>query len=230
MNAGDLTQFTQVLTSVCVLYGKPVSEMLIELYWLSLQRFELVEVKAAFQAHIGNPDTGQFMPKPADIVRYLEGDSQTKALLAWSKVTEAMHRIGGGTSVVFDDPLIHAVIEDMGGWVGLCRILLKDLPFRAHEFEKRYVGYLQNPPAYYPEYLVGHYEAQNRMNGYPVKPPLLFGHKERALAVFQSGNTPPVHIHELTASPIAPSLAADQTAGSSFELFTIRERENANHF
>lgn len=198
MDVRDLPEFTEVMTGVCVLYGKPMSDALMELYWRALESFEFGVVKAAFEAHVGNPDTGQFMPKPADVVRYVHGSSQTRGLLAWSKVTQAMRSVGLYQSIVFDDPFIHAVIEDMSGWINLCMTLTKDLPFRANEFEKRYAAYVLHPPARYPKQLVGLYETQNSLNDHPVKPPLLFGDKERALVVLQDGRERPLTVHVLT--------------------------------
>ncbi len=186
MNQADLDEFTQWLTELCVLYKMPVSERLIDLYWEVLACFPFAEVKAAFKAHLSNPDTGQFMPKPADVIRYLQGGSQTQALQAWSKVATTIRSVGGYTSVVFDDPIIHVVMVEMGGWIYLCQTLLKDLPFRAHEFKQRYAAYVLHPPLHYPKHLIGSIEGQNRMNGYhsAIKPPLFIGDPEQALKVF----------------------------------------------
>ncbi len=175
------------------------------LYWCALEQFELAEVKAAFQAHLSNPDTGQFMPKPADVMRYVKGGTQTQALQAWSKVANAIRSVGGHASVVFDDPLIHVVIEEMGGWISLCQTLLKDLPFRANEFEKRYAAYVLHPPLHYPKQLTGLIEGQNRMNGYDyaIKPPLLIGDPKRALQVLQNGCEKLLNVQVLNLSLIA---------------------------
>ncbi len=119
---------------------------LIDIYWQVLKQYELEDVQNAFQSHIQNPDCGQFLPKPADIVRLIEGSGETKALLAWAKVERAVIQIGSYQSVVFDDPLIHAVIEDMGGWVKLCSMKNEQMPFYANEFQKRYMGYVNKKP------------------------------------------------------------------------------------
>jgi hypothetical protein len=38
-------------------------------------------------------------------------------------------QVGAYQSVVFDDPLIHLVLEDLGGWIKICSTLIKDLIF-----------------------------------------------------------------------------------------------------
>ena len=47
----------------------------------------------------------------------LDGTVTDRAALAWGKVLEAMSSVGAYSDVVFDDPAIHAAIEDCGGWV-----------------------------------------------------------------------------------------------------------------
>src|SRR5437870_914018 len=120
MQSRDLGKFTILMAGIGELYGKNISSHLIDIYWQVLKQYELVDVQNAFQSHVQNPDCGQFFPKPADIVRFIEGSGETKALLAWAKVERAIRQLGSYQSVVFDDSLIHIVIEDMGGWVKLC--------------------------------------------------------------------------------------------------------------
>jgi len=210
MNPSNLNEFTQLLTELCVLYKMPVSERFIELYWDVLVPFSFAEVKAAFQAHLKHPDTGQFMPKPADVMRYLRGGSQAQALQAWSKVATAIRTVGAYTSVVFDDSIIHVVIIEMDGWISLCQTLLKDLPFRAREFEKRYAAYVLHPPTDYPHQLIGLEEQHNRLNHHAVKPPLFIGNPEQALKVFnlQHKNKQPF-LNLQTSSRLTTNLQTD---------------------
>lgn len=191
MQSTDLTEFTRVLSSVSSLYGKPMSKALMALYWAALQGFALAEVKRALQAHVNDPDSGQYMPKPADVVRFLQGDSRTQALLAWSGVVKAIREVGGYNSVVFDDPVIHAVIRDMGGWVMLCQVRVDELPFREREFTARYAGYVGHAPGQYPQQLTGMLAHQNALGGFDVEPPVCVGDPQKALQVYQQGHTPP---------------------------------------
>lgn len=102
-------------------------------------------------------------------------------------------------SVVFDDPIIHVVIEEMGGWIRLCHTLLKDLPFRAHEFKKHYVGYVNHLPSCYPKQLIGLEAHQNKVSGYVAQLPLLIGDQKRALTVWKNGseNLEPISVLNL---------------------------------
>lgn len=187
METNDMPAFAQIMAGLGELYGKPVSEALIELYWIALKRFDIANIRQAVNMHINNPDAGQFMLKPADIVRYLEGNANTKALQAWTKVIHAMRQVGHYDSVVFDDLLIHAVIYDMGGWVEFCKVTEKDLSFRAREFEKRYECYLIHKPMNYPKQLTGLIDANNVARGFKANPPFLIGDEKLASQVYLSG-------------------------------------------
>ncbi len=155
MQKGDLPQFLILIANIGELYGKAVSGPLTDIYWETLKSFELEDLRRAFSAHVCNPDCGQYFPKPADIVKFIEGGGETKALQAWTKVENAIHWVGSYESLAFDDPIIHSVIEDMGGWVKLCALSLEELPFRALDFQKRYMGFVIRKPSRYPRYLCG---------------------------------------------------------------------------
>lgn len=188
MLASDMPNFLIQMTKLGALYSKPINEPLVDLYWRALKRFDFPAVEEALQAHIDNPDSGQYMPKPADVIRYLEGGSHTQALQAWSRVVKTIGNIGSYSSVIFDDAIIHAVIADMGGWIYLCKVTQDELPFKGDEFEKRYTGYVLHPPEKYPKKLTGIFEQQNSSQGYVIESPTLIGDQHKALLVYQGGS------------------------------------------
>ena len=63
-----------------------------------------------------------------------------------------------------------------------------DLPFLAQEFQKRYHGYLHNPPKTYLRCLLGISAAENIQNGYKALDPIFIGNKDIAKLVFESGS------------------------------------------
>ncbi|MNY07420.1 hypothetical protein D3C86_1402220 [compost metagenome] len=90
--------------------------------------------------------------------------------------------------MVFDDPIIHRVLQDMGGWVALGAKQEKEWPFVAKEFENRYRGYrTQGGAGEYPRALVGIAEAQNGQNGFKSQAPVLIGNSAKAKQVLASG-------------------------------------------
>lgn len=187
MQEHDAIDFGKLLVELGELHSKCISFELTSLYWKAFKGFDWVDVKAAFEAHARNPDCGQFFPKPADIVRFIEGNGETRALKAWTIVEKTMRQVGIYQSVVFDDCLIHAVIEEMGGWVKLCSMTLEDLPYQTREFQKRYMAFVIKKPLRYPGTLYGLSALENTKNNYDVELPLLIGNTRIAEQVMLNG-------------------------------------------
>ncbi|MBP6103514.1 MAG: hypothetical protein KA508_00365 [Gammaproteobacteria bacterium] len=183
MKASDITFFSDMMMVIAALYHKPFTDKLTDIYWESLEEFSLEEVSEALRLHVRDTEAGRFFPKPADIVRFIEGSSESRALQAWTKVERAFSQVGRYQSLAFDDPLIHAVIQDMGGWIKLCEITLKELPFCCNEFQKRYRGFLNRKPLDTPPYLPGIVERDNAKDGYPIPAPVLLGDQSKSQAL-----------------------------------------------
>lgn len=188
MESTDRQAFARALLAVGEIYGKKLSAQQADLYWQVLKQYPIEDIEAGVHRHIADPDGGQFMPKPADIIRQIGGSGDTAAMLAWSKVEKSTRIVGSYNTVVFDDWKIHAVIRDMGGWIKLCETNMDDLPFRAREFEKRYRGY--RVESAYPPKLLGRTETQNQAAGYIkyVEPAVLIGDQRRAQLTHDKGD------------------------------------------
>lgn len=189
----ELPTFAQTLLAVADYYGKELSPNVVDLYWNGLREYDLEAVQRALWAHARNPDTGQFMPKIADVAKVMQGRTGDQAAIAWSKVDRAVRRVGTYQCVVFDDPIIHRVLSDMGGWVPLGRKTEEEWPFIAREFENRYRGYrMRDEKPEYPPVLIGMANSQNSQNGFRQNPPILIGDEQKAVAVLQGGSTKPL--------------------------------------
>lgn len=184
----EAARFSQLMTALGELYGKPLTEALHEIYWLALESYSLEDIQKAIARHVHNPDCGQFMPKPADLIRALEGDTESQSKLAWSKVEKALKHHGPYQTVVFDDPYIHAVISDMGGWVFFGSVTDIDWKFMAQDFEKRYRAYAQNPTSQFPPKLIGMAESHNRIIHKQIPEPILIGDSAKARKILETGN------------------------------------------
>ena len=124
MDNTHFDEFSEILDLVAEQYNKTLSAGLKMLYRQGLCEYEFDAVKQALTRHLRNTDSGMFMPKIADIIKMTQGSSLDSALVAWSKVDKSVRFKGVYADVVFDDPLIHRVIDDMGGWIaswGTCR-------------------------------------------------------------------------------------------------------------
>jgi hypothetical protein len=190
----DFDRFLTILTGVSDYYGKPLSESVQQLYWHGLQQYDIEAVEKALWAHTQNPDSGQFMPKIADVTKMLQGSTQDSALQAWSKVDRAVRCVGTHRSVVFEDPIIHRVIVEMGGWIQFGTKTEEDWPFVRNEFVNRYRGYrVRSEVPEYPPVLIGIAEASNSKSGHAhVEAPTLIGNSQKAEQVMRLGSGKPI--------------------------------------
>lgn len=134
MRTDDIDDFQRLMTDALAFYGKDVSEFAMSVWWAACKDFDLEQVRKALTAHAMDPDSGQFAPKPADLVRVLQGTKTDRSLLAWSRVYRAMSDVGAYASPDFGDSAIHAAITDMGGWPNLCHTSINELPFTQRRF------------------------------------------------------------------------------------------------
>ena len=192
--------FSRLMLDIGEMYSKSLSPLMVEMYWQALREFELEVVRWAFKAHACDSDGGRFLPRPADILRWIQGCPEGRALKAWSYVEAAIGRVGRYQSVAFDDPLIHRVIEDLGGWIRLCEQDLKEFPFTALAFQKRYRVLINQTGVRHPPYLVGRVEHDNAKDGYEYPLPLLIGDPDKAKQVMVSGDKKRLSVQPSTQS------------------------------
>jgi hypothetical protein len=191
MKPTDKANFLALVGDVHGFYGKPFNAFSGSVWWEALKAHDFGAISQAFSRHAVNPDNGQFCPKPADIVRMIGGTSSDAALVAWSKVERAIRSVGQYETVIFDDPLIHRVTEDMGGWVKLCSCPSEDdFIFVAKEFQNRYRGFSmrsERPP--YPPALIGLAQSTNVERGMLAREQMrMVGDPMRCKQVYENGH------------------------------------------
>jgi hypothetical protein len=183
MKPTDREKFLTVLAGVHDFYGKELSTFAGQVWLEACDGFDVEQVTKALSAHLMDAERGQWMPKPADIVRQLQGTHTDRALVAWGKVLGAMQRVGAYSDVVFDDAVIHASIRDIGGWVAICRSSTDELPHLQRRFCDSYRAYARRPDVDYPPRLQGEHSAINAAAGFSVGLPVLIGNADRAREV-----------------------------------------------
>jgi hypothetical protein len=190
MNNSNRVEFSELLTGVLEVFHQKTSSAVINIWWNALAKYDFNVVEQAFGAHIVDTDVGQFAPKPANIIRNIEGSRETRAMLAWAKVQKTIGAVGGGSTVCFDDRFIHATVGDMGGWSKLCTVEEDELPFKAREFEKRYNSHSKHDVKEFPRKLMGHYEAQNLAQGFMefISVPVPIGDITECRKVYRNGS------------------------------------------
>lgn len=188
MQPSDKKRFVTLLTGIADYYGKELSMGTIGLYWEGLRQYDVDAVERALWQHTQNPDSGQFMPKIADVTKVLQGRTEDQAQLAWSKVDGAVRQVGIWSDVAFDDAIIHRVLADMGGWTRICSHDDEGWPFVAKEFITRYRGFrISGQMPEYPKYLLGTASTHNTAQQLAQPCVRLIGNAEVARQVIASG-------------------------------------------
>lgn len=182
MTEKDRREFETILISLAEIYDTQLTETRLNLYFAALKDLTLEQVK---QAANTIARTSRFFPKPADFLEAGGGGGEDKALQALLQVEKAIREIGSYRSVVFDDPVIHAVIETFeGGWEGICMMPLEDWKFARKDFIKTYKALSNIPNLNAPPKLIGRIEHENSMKGYHHKSQetVYIGDKNKAIA------------------------------------------------
>lgn len=183
-------RFASLLTALADYYDKEISKATAGIYWAGLRQFDYEAIEKAAWAHTQLPDeAGRWFPRVGDLIKLMDGGTDDQAAQAWSKVDTAIRTRGTWDDVAFDDPLIHRVIADMGGWVLIGSKDDKEWPFVAKEFQARYRAFRQRGETpEYPPRLTGIANAQNAQQGMPRLPAILIGDVEKAKQVIRGGN------------------------------------------
>lgn len=149
--------------------AREISKLKMEVYFRALEKYEIDQISKAISAMITERIYPSF-PKPAEIVREIEGKKEDKGALAWIQVLGALRHCGVWDSAKFSDPVIHSVIQAMGGWIELGETLTVDQEkWKGKEFERLY-AIMSARGGKHPGYLVGIHERDNAARGYHPGP------------------------------------------------------------
>ena len=162
MTTSDFERFGRALRAVAEGIGEAITTERVMLYFKRLDRFDIDTVERALGQ---GQDRWKFFPKIPEILEAIEGSPDDRALTAWTRVENALERVGSYQSVTFDDPILHATICQMGGWATAWeweRLDERDYGFKRLEFTRLYGHFLRvgvpRPIAYLP----GQHESENR--------------------------------------------------------------------
>ncbi|RDH39967.1 MAG: hypothetical protein CFE62_006250 [Candidatus Aquirickettsiella gammari] len=168
MNTKDQEKFTQGLLILAEVYNRKLSLLLLHTYWDCLKKYSFSVFETILWNFLNNPNYAKKgFPSPAEWIKAIEGDADSQSLVAWTEIIKTIRHVGHYDSVIFNDPRIHAVIKDMGGWIFLCQQSERELIFLQKEFERRYKNYYSvNKLTVSSTYLTGQIEHQNRIHGF----------------------------------------------------------------
>lgn len=112
-------RLVQTLVGVYGFYDKELTEFAIRVWKDACSEFDIDALAQAFNRHLRDPEAGRWLPKPADIIRQLRGDTNDAALIAWGHVMTSA-RAGGGFGPEFT-PAAKEAVQSLGGWSVICR-------------------------------------------------------------------------------------------------------------
>lgn len=159
----DYKRFCGMMNTLGEVFDKQMSKLLLEVYWKALAPFSDQEAEAAFSKAMV---TCTFFPKPVELIEFISGSLSDRSLLAWEKFTKALAEVGVYQSVQFDDPVIHSVVELMGGWIQAGQWPKDELKWRQKEFERAYTTLQQRKDHPYPKELPGLLALENAAKGF----------------------------------------------------------------
>lgn len=159
----DKGKFVELITGMCDIYDKKPSEFIFAIYYDLLKEYEYSLVEKAIKKCLKNRVYSTF-PKPAEILEYLEGTKEDKALIAWLTAKKGTEIAGYYETPIFDDPIISHCIVNLGGWLEFSSMKVIDEPFVEKRFIELYRIFMKREVDK-PLELTGFLKAQNRLKG-----------------------------------------------------------------
>lgn len=198
MRHEDKRAFGEIMAVMGENFGKQLSHNAIGMWFTALEKFSLEDVRLAAMSILRTRKYSS-MPTLAEMLEHLDGgDPETLGLIQATQVRNAVATYGAYASVVFDDPVTQAVIQDVyGGWAALCEDAREDKrDWQIREFVRHYVAFRASGRRLH-GHLAGIAERHNSAHcaGRCLPAPVLVGNPEVArqvLALGQEAKTLPL--------------------------------------
>lgn len=188
MTKDDKTEFGRIWRAVRAEYGHECTAEGLRLVFNVLARFTIEQVKHGIAMHLNDTVSGRFKIQAADVIANIEGRGDERAGAAWSKLQRGISGVGSWDDALFDDPIIHVVVENEGGWVKVCGLDDNDMKFYQNRFIKQYVQYVSRSGDFkFPKVLTGTTNGDRIARGLEPNPPALIGDPERCKLIYQTG-------------------------------------------
>lgn len=137
----DSEKFIALMAMLSENFGQKNTKLKIELYFNALKDFTIGQVeKAVYQA----VKTLRFFPKVAELRELIEGDRQSRALLAWRKAIDTRDYYYGANFI--DDPIIPYCIRELfGTYMQFCEKTIEELKWEEKRFLDLYKLAIDRP-------------------------------------------------------------------------------------
>ena len=167
MEKKDGNNFKEIIVAISVTYGEEFTPPQTLLWWNMFKPYPIEAFEKAVYRHLGDPDQGMFVPKPANIMKFIIGtvreaaqDVENRAELCWHQVMHKIQRMGSYGSLKLDDKQGVAAIKAVGGWNKVSMATYDELVWIKKEFLQAYDTYENTPLERLPSSLPGLVELQ----------------------------------------------------------------------
>lgn len=175
MKNEDKRAFFDLMMAAGEVYGREVTQPMAAIYFSALANVSIEQVQEAMMAHMQNPDSGQFFPKPADLIKQMTGTTkqqdaaiEDKAAIAWACIERDIRRIGSYGTLKLDDKQALATVKAMGGWQSICQTETSKMEWKRKEFIRMYETFERMPLDALPSSLPGLVELSEVKRSGPV--------------------------------------------------------------
>ena len=135
MNSQDQDKFKSLITVISETYNDTFTASKTKLWWNIFKPYSVNDFEKALYSHISCTDNGFYSPKPAHIIRQIEGGQKENSdvlLLqgssAWAHIEQS---IRNGARI---DPELIEAVDLIGGMQGLKELDSKDMRWARKDF------------------------------------------------------------------------------------------------
>lgn len=161
----------QIIDQLVILaeaFGLSVTDARMDIYAEMLADLPIEKIKAGIITIIKTRTFAGNLPTVAEIREAIESEGvplESRAAIAWDKAMYALHSHGTYQSIKFDDPLIHHIIVQWGGWTEFGDWPAEQTHWKRRDFIKLYEQYAKNGGLPEPrQHLIGEAEFENSVH------------------------------------------------------------------
>jgi len=138
MKQTDIDRFGNAFGSLCEVFEKQSSPVIIKAYFRALEGFDIAQVEKAIWESITK---FKFFPKPVEIISLITGGEQKPEDIAMVQVNEIMRQvreIGSYRTPVFGDTITADLMASRWSWKSVCSMTETEHKWFAKEFVEAY--------------------------------------------------------------------------------------------
>ena len=138
MKQTDIDRFGNAFGSLCEVFEKQSSPVIIKAYFRALEGFDIAQVEKALWESITK---FKFFPKPVEIITLITGGETKPEDIAMGQVTEIMRQVrelGYYNTPVFGDPVTADLMASRWSWKAVCSMTETEHKWFAKEFVDAY--------------------------------------------------------------------------------------------